>query len=275
MNWFEKAVKVLYDWRMPKPPFYGWYHLLWLAIMVIACALVIIFRRKISKKAVRITLIVWGSAIIFLEIIKQVLVSFHIVHGSVVWAYAWASFPFQFCSSPLYVALPAGILKKGKVKEALQSFIALFAIIGGFAAMVYPANMFSHLTFINLHTMVWHVSMVTVSVMLLATRTVKFEFFSLLKGFVVFIILTVVALILNAILGKSTGINLFYISPYFAFNVPIVTWCYEHLSYPVYFFVYIIAFTLAAAAVLFGAMAGEKLEERISQKRQERIEQIA
>jgi len=273
MNWFEKAVKVLYDCRMPKPPFYGWFHILWLLIMLAACILVVVFRRKISPKAVRITLIVWGAAIILLELIKQVLVCFNIRDGVVVWEYAWWAFPFQFCSSPLYVALPAGLLKKGKIKDALQSFIALFAIIGGFVAMIFPANMFTDLVFINFHTMIWHSSMVTVSVMLLATRTVKFNFKSLLKGFIVFIILTAVALILNIVLGESTGVNLFYISPYEAFNVPIVEFIYEHVPYPVYLMLYVTAFTVASAAVLFGAMGGAKLELLIERKRTQRTAQ--
>lgn len=247
MNGFERAVKVLHDWQMPKPNFYGWFHIIWLLLMIAACALVIIFRKRIPQKAVRITLIVWGAAMILLEVIKQVLLSFHIHGGIAVWEYAWAVFPFQFCSCPLYVALPAGLLKKGKIKDALQSFIGLFAIVGGFAAMMCPANMFSHFVFINLHTMIWHVSMVTVSVMLLATRTVKFDFFSILKGFIIFIILTAAALVLNIAL-KDTGINLFYISPYYAFNMAFVEWFYAHLPYPVYLIFYIVAFTLAATA---------------------------
>lgn len=265
MNWFEKAIKVLFDWRMPKPRFYGWFHIIWLLIMVVACTLVIIFRRKISQKSVRITLIVWGAAMILLEIIKQVLLSFHIANGAAVWNYVWAVFPFQFCSCPLYVALPAGILKRGKIKDALQSFIALFAIVGGFAAMICPANMFSQFIFINLHTMIWHASMVTVSVMLLATRTVQFKFFSILKGFIIFIILVAAALILNIAL-KDTGINLFYISPYTAFKIPLVEWFYKYLPYPVYLIFYVTAFTLAATAVLLLAMGCAKLEERVGQK---------
>ena len=42
---------------MPPPTLFSWYHLLWLGIVIYACVLICIFRKKIDKKAVREDLI--------------------------------------------------------------------------------------------------------------------------------------------------------------------------------------------------------------------------
>lgn len=250
---------------MDKPAFYGWYHILWLCATVIACALIFAFRKRISQKAVDVTLIVWGSIMIFLELCKQIIVCFHAVGDAAVWSYEWSSFPFQFCSCPLFVALPAGLWKKGKIKDMLLSFLAAFAIIGGGVAMLCPAGMFTSSVFLNLHTMIWHSSMVAVCFTLLATRTVVPTKRSLIYGSCVFITLVIIALILNICIGGHMGVqgfNLFYISPYEAFEVPIVQFAYAHLPYPVYLILYIVLFTLCAALVLSAAHGVHRLLQK-------------
>lgn len=269
MNPFEKIVNAVAGLTMAKPPFYGWYHTFWISVTIAACILIFNLRKQITERAVNVTLIAWASVLIFLEICKQIVVSFHYDGETVIWSYNWASFPFQFCSCPLFVALPAGILKKGKIKRLLISFIGAFAIIGGGFAMLVPANMFSNSVFLNVHTMVWHSSMVCVCFLLLATRTVTPSWRSLLDGLVVFINLVFIALLLNVLIGGHMGIkgfNLFYISPYEAFDVPLIQFAYAHLPYPVYLLLYISLFTLAATLVLLIAHGGHKLVQRSRKK---------
>lgn len=262
MNVFERFVNSVKTCTMPAPPFYGWFHILWLCVMVTVCVILCVFRGRISQRAVRITLIVWGSLLIASEVLKQLVCSFNPVDGKAEWKYAWWTFPYQFCSTPLYVALPAGILKKGKLKDALQSFLALFAIVGGLAAMFCPTGMFTDIVFINLHTMLWHTSMVSVSVLLLATHTVKLDFYSLLKGFIVYIILTAIAFILNIIWGRQTGFNLFFISPYQEKSSAIYSVLRYAMPYPVFLIGYIAVFVLAPTLILLASMLGEKLLDK-------------
>ena len=112
MNAIEIFIKSIADWTVDVPTFYGWFHLVWLGITAVSCAVVFAMHGKISQKAVDITLIVWGTVLILLEIIKQLLCSFHYDGQTVTWSYGWWVFPFQFCSCPLYLALPAGIIRK-------------------------------------------------------------------------------------------------------------------------------------------------------------------
>lgn len=258
MNLFESFIKAVADWEMKTPQFYGWFHLLWMGITLIVCTLILIFRDKISPKAVDATLIVWGAVLIALEVLKQLTVSFSYKNGQVVWDYAWWAFPFQFCSCPLYLALPAGILRKGKIKTALQSALASYALFAGIVVMIYPGNVFSSNAFLNVHSMFWHSSMVSVCSLLLATRTVKPCGDNLLKAFVVFFIMAGIALILNVIIKNTIdvpGFNMFFVSPYEPFEVPIVKWIYESVPYPVYLLLYLIGFT-AAAGLMFAASYG-------------------
>lgn len=265
MNAFERAIKSIADWTIKTPTFYGWFHILWLCVTAAACTLIFVFRRKISPKAVRITLIVWGALLILLEVIKQLTVSFHCDGESVFWSYPWWAFPFQLCSSPLYVALPAGLLKKGKIKDALQTFLATYALFGGLVAMLYPANMFTPSGFLSFHTMLWHSSMVSICFMLLATRTVKYGLRSMLGAFIVFCALAAVAIILNIVMHEcaySPGFNLFYISPYEAVNVPLVIYAYEHLPYAVYLLIYLSGFSVIAYLILLLSRAANALINR-------------
>ena len=85
MNALESFLKLISDWRMETPSFYGAFHLIWLGVTVIACALIFSLRRKISPKAVNITLIVWGAVLIALEIIKQLLSSCKFTSDGVTW----------------------------------------------------------------------------------------------------------------------------------------------------------------------------------------------
>ena len=111
--------------------------------------------------------------------------------------------------------------------------------------------------------------MVCVCFLLLATRTVTPSWRSLLDGLVVFINLVFIALLLNVLIGGHMGIkgfNLFYISPYEAFDIALIQFAYAHLPYPVYLLLYISLFTLAAMLVLLIAHGGHKLVQRSRKK---------
>ena len=243
---------------METPEFYGAFHLIWLGVAVIACALIFFLRRKISPKAVDITLIVWGVVLILLEILKQLLSSCHFSADGASWSYAWWAFPYQFCSSPLLIAIPAGALKRGKIKQALYNFLSTYTLFAGIAVMFYPANVFGGSAFLNYHSMFWHSSMVAVCFMLHATKTVKPSFKGLLSATVVFAVMAVIALILNIAIGDK--VNLFYISPYVPFPVPIVKLIWESVPFPVYFILYLLGFSIAAGLMFAISYGVSKLK---------------
>ena len=242
------------DGRMTTPTWFGWFHIMWLVITLAACVLIYLFRKKISPKAVNITILVAGIVMILFEVYKQINFSFNYVPGGgSYWDYQWYAFPFQFCSTPLYIMLLAGILRKGKVYSALTSYLATFALIAGLMVMVYPGDVFISTIGINIQTMVVHCGMFVIGFLLLATRTVKLEYKNVFKALIVFVIMAVLALAADIIwhfYGNGETFNMFFISPYLPCTLPVLSMIYDKVPYAVFLIIYFVGFLLCALIVM-------------------------
>lgn len=242
---------------MTKPTLYGWYHLMCLAIVLGLSIFLGIRFRNASEKKIRIFLIISGVAMILFEIYKQFIFSYSINDGVVTWSYQWRSFPFQFCSTPMYVALLAGILKKGKLQESLYSFLATFGLFGGGIVMFIPSTVFMKYIAINIHTMFHHGMMVVIGVVLLSSKAVKIEHKTILKAVAVFISLTAIALLADCVYvwcGGTQDFNMFYISPYRETELIVFDKIQQNTHYIVFLLSYLVGFSLAGYAVLLIAM---------------------
>lgn len=256
--------------KMEKPTWFGWYHLMWLGIMVVACTLIYIFRNRIPKKAVNITLLVAGIVLIIFEIYKQLIYSFKFNPNGSYWKYNWSAFPFQFCSTPMYLMLIAGVLRKGKVYDCILSYLSTYALFAGLVVMIYTGDVFSTYIGINIQTMIWHSSMFTIGFMLLATRSVKLNFRTVLKASIVFGAMLIIALIMNVIwhyYGNNETFNMFYISPYYPCTLVILDTVYKSAPYIVFLLVYVLGFMLVAFIIMGIAMLLDKLERKIYKRR--------
>ena len=265
MNFFEKILVGL-DAKMPLPEAYSWFHLMcWGLVIVIATLLCLyaVKHRNDQEKLVRFTRIVvltYSILGIVLEIYKQLNFSFNSTSGE--WSYQWYAFPFQFCSTPMYVGLIAGCCKKCKFQEYLYSYLATFALFAGLSVMFYPGDVFTRTIGINIQTMVCHGGMVVMGIYLWFSKQVKFEFKTILKALSVFCVLVAIALIMNIIYnstGNTATFNMFFISPYLPCTLPILNMIYEMVPYPVFLIIYIIGFTLAAFIMLLVAIGINRL----------------
>lgn len=208
----------------------------------------------------RIVVLTYSILGIVLEIYKQLNFSFNSTSGE--WSYQWYAFPFQFCSTPMYVGLIAGCCKKCKFQEYLYSYLATFALFAGLSVMFYPGDVFTRTIGINIQTMVCHGGMVVMGIYLWFSKQVKFEFKTILKALSVFCVLVTVALIMNVIFnstGNTATFNMFFISPYLPCTLPILNMIYEMVPYPVFLIIYIIGFTLAAFIMLLVAIGINRL----------------
>lgn len=259
--------------RMETPGWFGWYHILWLGLMVAACVLIYVFRKRISQKAVHRIILISGIVLLVFEVYKQIVYSFNFNGGggNSTWDYEWYSFPFQFCSTPGYLMVLAGILKPGKVRDTIYSYLATYALFAGLCVMVYPGDVFSSMIGINIHTMVWHAGMVVIAFLILATRSVEFNFKTILKATIVFVIMLILALLMNIIWwhcsDRSETFNMFYISPYYPCTLPLLSILYPMMPYACFLLMYIIGFMLAASIMLGFAILFAKLEAAIAKRR--------
>ncbi len=258
MDFFKKLLEIL-DARMEEPQMYGWFHLLFFALTILATILLCKFQPKPSERFTKKLLIISSVIVIVLEIYKQINYSFSYDGPSITYDFEWYAFPFQFCSTPMYVGLLAGLLNKNKVHNALCAYLATFSVFAGFCVMLYPPQVFITTIGINIQSMICHGMMIVVGIYLLYTGYVKIEHKTILKATSVFSVCVCVAIVLNEIayfsgLLETETFNMFFISPHCEPSLPVYSLVQAVVPFPWCLFVYIITFSLAAYIILLIAM---------------------
>ena len=273
MTLFEKTVHAL-QWSIETPKPYGTWHIASL-IIVAAISVYIVLRFRDAKDTTmrRIVLIAW-LAMVLSEIYKQTVFSLDVNEMVASWDYQWYAFPFQFCSTPLYVMPFVAFMKECKLREAAMTFLMTFSLFAGAAVMLYPADVFIGMLGINIQTMLHHGLQVIIGVYLVAYNRYKLKKGQLLSGATVFMTLAAAALVMNVSVHaahKAAGIdeifNMFFISPYHDCTLPVLSAIYPKVPYPVFLLTYILGFTLVAA-IFFGVelLISKRLKQRKAQK---------
>ena len=264
MRFFQNLLRI-FDMSMETPGLYGWFHLLWIGISLgLAASLVHIQKRTKSEKMPFRVIFITALVVTVLEVYKQINFSFSYKNG-IAFDYGWGSFPFQFCSTPMYVGLLVGIFRKGKVHNALVAYLATYAMFAGLCVMVYPGDVFISTIGINIQTMICHGSMLTVGIYLLATGYVKAHHKTILKALPVFCCCAAVAIVMNEI-AFYTGLleehyfNMFYFSPHCDPHLPVFSIVQAAMDAPtIEIIIYILGFTLAAYLILLAAIGIKKI----------------
>ncbi len=214
------------------------------------------FFKDADERTVNKILLVFSVCCLALEVYKQVIFSFNYDGGNVSWDYQWYAFPFQFCSMPMYTALLAVILKKGRVHDALLVFLACYGTLAGILVMAMPGDVFTRTLMIDVQTMFHHGSQLVVGLYLLLCKKIKLNFRAILGGTLVFLSVLTIALLLDIVFVKTGAVgeetfNMFYVSPYFDSTLPVYKDLYHSLPYPVFFALYAVPF-IAASSLMFG-----------------------
>ncbi len=256
MNAFEGFVAWLQGGTVT-PAIFGWYHIL-CVLSVAALTLFLCLRyRDADERAVRRILLLAWIVMLIAESYKQLVFSMDIEGGLAVWDYTWYAFPYQFCSTPIYVLPFAIFLKKGRVRDAALAFMMSFSLFGGLVVMVYPGDVYMQMIGINLQTMIHHGLQVTLGIYLLSRYRRHLGLKHLLSGACVFAVTAAVALALDigvyhalaARFEEVPTFNMFFISPYFDCTLPILSLVHGIVPYPVFLMIYLVGFCLAALLV--------------------------
>lgn len=268
MSFVEKILRML-DAQMARPELFGWFHLMWIALVILGSVGLCTIHKNKSMSVPKVLMVV-SVAVAVLELYKQVNYSFSYGNG-IRYDYQWYAFPFQFCSTPMYVGLLAGIFKKGKFHDALCAYLATFSVFAGVCVTVYPGDVFVGTVGINIQTMICHGSMIVLGVYLFYTGHVKAELRTVLKAIPVFAACVGLAAAMNEI-AHLTGLleretfNMFFISPYCAPSLPVYSQVQNALPFPWCLVVYILAFTLASTIILliaigiFGSLSRKRIK---------------
>ena len=249
MNFIEKIIATL-SWEMDSPKPFGLFHLISLAI-IIATTIFICIKFKDANDIVmrRIVLICWIIMISF-EFYKQIVFSY--TPSSDVWDYEWYAFPFQLCSTPLFVLPFIAFKKDGKFRDAMMSYTSTFSLIGGLLTLAYPSTVFIEIGGINIQTMVHHGIQLLLGVYLFVYNRRKTNVKYFVRAIPIFLSLVTIAILLNEIMpalinpaSSSDYFNMFYISPYYECVIPVLSSISVAVHPVLFIFIYALGFTLA------------------------------
>ena len=272
MNYFEKILYML-QVEMSEPQAYGWFHLMWIVLTIIAIIILFKKRKKYNNKQLKTVLGIYGIVALILEITKQIMWSFNydVTTNIVTWDYQWYAAPFQLCTTPIYVSVICLFLKDNKIRKALLSYMAFVTILGGFMTILIPDDCLVSDIVINIHTMWLHCGSFVVSVYLMMSGAVKIDKQSLKSAIKVFVIFVLLAELLNVTIYNS-GIlreetfNMFYISPYFISTLPIFDVIQQNVPFLLYLLIYIFALSMGATIIYGIAYGIKKINNKIKVK---------
>ena len=258
MNSFERLIHALSaEWEVPTV--YGWFHLTFCGILAaVTLALCLLFANAKEKTFRRVLFCGWILIFLF-EFYKQLTLSLEVENGIAVWSFSWYHFPFQLCSSPLYLLPLAAFLPESRARDGILFFLATYSLVGGASVYIYPDTVFVEAIGRCIQTMVHHGLQVAFGILIFVHEQRKILWRNFLAAIPCFLFLVGIALALN--IGVHSAIpdqtfNMFFISPYFSCEIPIFGEVYPGLlPYPLFLVLYILVLTLASA-ILFSAAYG-------------------
>ena len=258
MNFFEKILQI-FNAKMPIPQAWGWFHLLFWGLSIGTAVLLCVFHKKDKPDRVRKVVLTVAILVIILEVYKQINFSFG---SGTTFNYQWYAFPFQFCSTPMYVGLLAGLIKKGKVHDALCAYLATYAMFAGLITLSIPNDIYIDTIGINIQTSVCHGSMISVAIYLFYSGHVKLQHKTILKAMSVFACTMGIAMILNEVAyraGIRETFNMFFISPHCEPSLLVYKDVQAVVPFPFCTMIYFLGFTFAAYLVLLAVIGISKL----------------
>lgn len=181
-------------------------------ILVVVCIMLAAFFAAfvLNKRKVRATRVVLVSEIILVafEILKQLLLTY--VRGG---EYSWSDFPFQLCSTPMYLC--AVYLFAKRTRKVIEDYLMVFGTIGAIAAFAIPYSSFYDYLLLTAQSLLWHGILLFFGFYFCIKNWGKHQTRDYAKVCVIYICLAILAIILNAVfydisLGDS---NMFFLGP--------------------------------------------------------------
>ena len=221
VNVVEKVIAFLGK-TAEKPQMYGAFHIISLCIIFAVSGLIIYYRKRLSDKFIAYAFLVSGIIMTVFEIYKQLVISY--IPEVDAWIYSWSIFPFQFCSTPIYLTLIAFFVyraNKTKLFKTLTAFLGTYSLIGAVVVLfIGTYTVLNPIIGINVQTMLHHGIMFLIAVMVLVSGTVRFDVKTVFGTFKIFCVLTVMALILNKLFQSKEKFDMFYLSENSEFLYP-------------------------------------------------------
>ena len=207
--------------------------LVWLSLIVYTWYLSKHYHEEKATKAIFYV----GLILLAFEIYKQVVFTYEAA------SFQWYAFPFQFCSTPMYIMIIQRFTR-GRTKKALWMYLQTYGFFAGVAVMFYPVAVFHKMIGINIQTMVHHGAMSLVGFYLVLHAKPKIQNF--LDASFIFLMLTMIAVIMNGsfnLFNHSASFNMFFLNPKFQSHIPVISLFQAHVSSSIYIVIFIVGFS--------------------------------
>lgn len=256
---------------MEKPELYGTFHLVSFALVIICSVLLCVFMRDCKNITMRFFLLAVWIVLVVLELLDQFVDGTTVLEsGMLSFSYQWYRFPFQLCSTALWILPFIILLPDGRVRDGLMGYIALFSFAAGLIVMIYPGDVFTPNVITSVHTMVHHGSQVALGIFFISHERRKYSMRYFVGGVVTFLALLSIACVLNEVVheiflayGMDNEFNMFYVSPYHPCTLPVLSEIYKVAPYPAFLALYCLGFILIGFIVYFVAGLVNYIVEKV------------
>lgn len=199
---------------------------------------------------------------LIMELLKQLVNCMEISGEEIIWKYNFGAFPYQFCSTPLYVMPAAAFMKSGKCRSAAIVFLATFSIIGGLAIYIAPDSVLSGHKFADFQSMLHHGIQIFIGIYLGARYRELMTRKRFFRATIAFLYMTCLAIFLNVTLTKifeikgiTAQVNFFFVNPYVRYIPSMLEGLgLEKLPYLTFLFGYVAIF-IAVSYLLMRALS--------------------
>jgi hypothetical protein len=261
------------------PEMFGWFHTIYLIGIIILTVILSVILRNKSEKFFRILLFIIGTILLLQEIFRQLIFGFMYTEEG---PYQWYEFPFQACSTPIYVSLLASVMCIRPVFTSFVYFLGTYSLFAGLCVSLYTKLVFQSMIAKNNMSMVHHGILFAMGIAIIIHK-MDLNFFTVLKAFPVFIVLITIAVSLdiwfNSSISETISFNMFFISPFRRSAIPGL----ENIRllglqfYPLVLFIYILVFTLICYLIVIVVWLIKKvilkIVEKVKRKREENEEE--
>ena len=148
--------------------------------------------KHFDDKSIDKNVFVFGVCFFVLELYKQLF--YNVFSGRN--GYDWGIFPFQLCSTPLYVCLIAPFTK-GEVRKAFYVYLSSFCMLGGLSVLIFPSSVIVEEITITFQSIIWHSNMVVLGCYLIHVMRFGKNLKELLPGVLIFLIVVFMAVTFN------------------------------------------------------------------------------
>ena len=193
--------------RATEPSVFGFYHIFCILLVIGVTILMVKKFKSPDEKTLNRILFISGITMLLFEVYKELTYVMEYNSDTNMYEYDWEYFPFQFCSTAMYILFIASFLKPGKFKDAMLAFAATYSLFGGLTVYAYPEQVFIERVGINIQTMYHHGAQVVIGAYLLSSGVVKINYKTIIKGTYIFIALFLIAFSLNVIVYNTNIAN--------------------------------------------------------------------